>query len=220
MEELELFVFDYNYSSWSMRAGVLLRATGLPFRETRLNLDEETRARIGEHSPSRLLPLLAHGELRVWDSLAIAEYLAELCPEKPLWPRDRHARALARAASAEMHSGFLPLRTAMSMNIRKHYPRFPRAADVERNVARIKALWTELRARFGQGGDYLCGEFGIVDAMFAPVVMRFRTYDVKLEGACEAYAQALVQHPAVVGWLEEAQRDTFVNPSYEYTIDP
>src|SRR5688572_26902955 len=113
MADYELYIFDYNYSSWSMRAGVLLRATGLPFREQRLNLNDETRANIHALSPSKLLPLLVHGELRVWDSLAIAEYLAEQCPSLPLWPRDAAARAIARAASAEMHSGFQAMRGLM-----------------------------------------------------------------------------------------------------------
>jgi len=219
MADYELFIFDYNYSSWSMRAGVMMRATGLPFRETRLNLDDETRARIGSVSPSKLLPLLAHGSLRIWDSLAIAEYLAEQCPELPLWPRAADARAVARSASAEMHAGFSAMRNAMNMNIRAHYPGYPRTLEVDRNVRRIQELWSELRARFGAGGDYLCGEFGLVDAMFAPVVMRFRTYDVKLTGACEAYARALLGHPAVRGWLEEAERDTFHVAAYDYIVD-
>jgi glutathione S-transferase len=218
MADYELFVFDYNYSSWSMRAGIVMRQTGLPFHERALHLDEATRATIGQISPSRLLPLLVHGSVRIWDSLAIAEYLAETCPSLPLWPRDREARALARAVSAEMHSGFAPLRTLMTMNIRAHYPGFPRSVDVERNIARIKELWTDLRTRFGRGGPYLCGEFGIVDAMFAPVVMRFRTYDVKLEGVCREYAEALVAHPAVQSWLELAQRDTSRVEAYDYIV--
>lgn len=219
MENLELYIFDYNYSSWSMRAGVLLRASGLPFREKRFHLDEETRATIGSVSPSKLLPVLMHGALRVWDSLAIAEYLAEQCPNLPLWPRDAAARASARSASAEMHAGFTALRASMPMNIRARYPEFPRTVEVERNVARVKELWSELRTRFGKGGAYLCGEFGIVDAMFAPVVMRFRSYDVKLEGGCAAYAQAVVEHPAVRGWLDEAERDTCRVAAYDYVVD-
>lgn len=219
MENLELYIFDYNYSSWSMRAGVLLRATGLTFHEKRFHLDEETRAKIGSVSPSKLLPVLMHGSLRVWDSLAIAEYLAEQCPDLPLWPRDVAARAAARSASAEMHSGFSALRALMPMNIRARYPQFARPPELERNVARVKELWSELRAHFGAGGDYLCGAFGIVDAMFAPVVMRFRTYDVRLEGACAAYAQAVLEHPAVRGWLDEAERDTSRVAAYEYVVD-
>lgn len=219
MADYELHIFDYNYSSWSMRAGVLLRATRLPFRETRLHLDDATRANIASVSPSKLLPLLVHGERRIWDSLAIAEYLAEQCPEQALWPRDAHARAVARSASAEMHSGFAALRSVMNMNIRARYPGFARPPEVEANIARIKALWSELRGRFGSGGDYLCGEFGIVDAMFAPVVMRFRSYDVKLEGVLAVYADAILNHPAVTGWLDEASRESTRVPAYEYVVD-
>jgi glutathione S-transferase len=219
MSELELFVFDYNYSSWSMRAGVVLRLSGLPFTETRLHLDEETLSTIAGVSRSKLLPLLRHGGLRVGDSLAIAEYVAELCPALALWPRDAGARALARSASAEMHSGFSALRSAMPMNIRAHYPRFARTREVDAAVTRIKELWSDLRERFAQRGEYLCGEFGIVDAMFAPVVLRFRTYDVKLDGVHQAYAQAVSRHPAVTGWLDQARDDTSIVANNEYVVD-
>jgi glutathione S-transferase len=118
-----------------------------------------------------------------------------------------------------MHSGFLPLRALMTMNIRRHYPRFPRSAEVEANVVRIKELWLSLRARFASNGPYLCGDFGIVDAMFAPVVTRFRTYDVKLEGACAAYADAVLEHPAVRDWLSKAAADQSHVPAYDYVVD-
>lgn len=219
MSEITLNIFDYNYSSWSMRAGVVLRLSGLPFHERRFNLDDATRQNIGTVSASRLLPALQHGDLQVWDSLAIAEYVAELAPDRPLWPRDAKARAVARSASAEMHSGFSALRGLLTMNIRAHYPRFPRPLDVERNVHRVKELWTQLRERFGSGGDFLCGEFGIVDAMFAPVVTRFRTYDVKLDGVNERYAQAVLSHSAVASWLAEADKDSFHVPAYDYFVD-
>ena len=219
MADLKLYVFDYNYSSWSMRAGVLLRASGLPFEEHVLHLDDAARTTIGALSPSKLLPMLEHGPLRVWDSLAIAEYVAELCPDQALWPRDPHARAVARSASAEMHAGFLPLRTLLTMNIRARHPGTPRPPDVEANISRIKQLWTDLRTRFGTGGAFLCGTFGIVDAMYVPVVMRFRTYGVKLDGVCAAYATALLQHPAVQGWLDKAAQETKRVPAYELTRD-
>ena len=219
MPDLKLYVFDYNYSSWSMRAGVLLRASGLQFEEQALHLDDAGRASLGTLSPSKLLPMLEHGTLRVWDSLAIAEYVAELCPERALWPRDAHARAIARSASAEMHAGFMPLRNLLMMNIRARHPGTPRPPEVEANVARIKQLWTELRTRFGADGDFLCGAFGIVDAMYVPVVMRFRTYGVKLAGVCAAYADALLQHPAVQDWLVKAAAETKRVPAYELTRD-
>lgn len=218
MAPYELYVLDYNYSSWSMRAGVLLRVCGAEFAERRFHLDDAGRAKLKELSPSGLLPLLQHGELQVWDSLAIAEYMAEQFPEQPLWPKDPAARAVARAASCEMHSGFLPLRSTMAMNIRAHYPGFARNLDAERCVRRIEALWTELRQRFGRGGDYLCGPFGIVDAMFAPVVMRFRTYDVQLNSACMQYAEAVTSHPAVASWIEKALAEDDRIPEYDYIV--
>jgi glutathione S-transferase len=205
--ELHLHVFDYNYSSWSMRAGVLLRSLGVPFRETRVHLDTDGKAK-----------LLEHGSLRIGDSLAIAEYLAELFPDKLLWPREREARALARAASCEMHSGFSAMRNTMNMNIRARYPGFARSPDVDRDVKRIQQLWTDLRTRYASQGDFLCGQFGIVDAMFAPVVTRFRTYDVQLPQPCADYADALFAHPAMRGWLDEADKDDFRVPQYEYVV--
>jgi glutathione S-transferase len=214
-----LYVIDYNYSSWSMRAGILLRFAGVEFKETRFHLDGPGREQIRKVSGSGLLPLLDHDGLKIWDSLAIAEYLAEQFPEKAFWPKDRATRAIARSASAEMHSGFAAMRNAMGMNIRASYPGFARTPEVDRNVKRVQALWTELRERFGAGGPFLCGEFGIVDAMFAPVVTRFRTYDVKLAGVCADYASAVLAHPAVQGWLERAREDNSSIPDYDLIRD-
>ena len=219
MTTYRLHVYDYNYSSWSMRAGVVMRAAGVPFEELRVNLNEQGRAQIKGVSPSGLLPMLEHGNRKIWDSLAIAEYMAETCPDRELWPRDPDARAIARSASCEMHAGFGPMRQLMTMNIRARFPGFARPRDVDANITRIKSLWTELRSSFGQEGDFLCGRFGIVDAMFAPVVMRFRTYDVKLDGLCQTYANAVLGHPAVRGWLELADKDTFEAPHYDYVVD-
>lgn len=218
MAAYRLHVFDYNYSSWSMRAGVVLRLSGVAFEESPVHLDDAGRARVAALSPSGLLPLLEHGERRIWDSLAIAEYMAEQCPDRALWPRDAHARAVARAACAEMHSGFTAIRQQMPMNLRARYPGFARNPEVERQVARVKELWRELRARFGRGGEYLCGEFGIVDAIYAPVVARFRSYDVRLEGPLADYAAAVLRHPAVAGWHEAAAREALRIPAYELVV--
>lgn len=216
MPSYRLHVYDYNYSSWSMRAGIIMRAAGVPFEELRANLDDKGRAHIKQISPSGLLPMLEHGELKVCDSLAIGEYMAEQCPDAELWPKDSKSRALARSASAEMHSGFAAVRNLMNMNIRARFPGFARSLEVDAQITRIKQLWTDLRARHASQGDFLCGRFGIVDAMFAPVVTRFRTYDVKLTGAPLAYSEAMFEHPAMKGWLAEAEKDTFVVPAYEY----
>lgn len=195
-----------------------MRATGAPFKEVRVNLDDGGKQQTKQLSPSGLLPMLEHGPLKVWDSLAIGEYMAEQLPDAGLWPDDPKVRAVARSASCEMHSGFSATRALLTMNIRAHYPGFPRSIAVDQEITRIKQLWSALRKEHGHGGDFLCGRFGIVDAMFTPVVMRFRTYDVKLEGACAAYAEAIVAHPAVRGWLHEAEKDTFRVPHYDYVV--
>jgi glutathione S-transferase len=218
MSGYELFVLNYNYSSWSMRAGILMRLSGAPFRETMLELDAAGLAEVRRISPSGTLPLLAHGKLRIGDSLAIAEYLAEEFPDKPFWPRDKAARALARSACAEMHSSFLPMRNAMPMNVRARYPGFARSPEVEANVRRVKAIWSDLRFRFASHGDFLCGEFGIVDAFFAPVVTRFSTYDVKLTGELQAYSERVLSHPVVAGWLEKVAADPLSVPKYDYVV--
>jgi glutathione S-transferase len=218
MSAYELFVLNYNYSSWSMRAGVLMRFSGAAFRESVLHYDEAGLAEMRRLSPSGTLPLLAHGGLRIGDSLAIAEYLAEEFPDKPFWPRDKAARALARSACAEMHSSFHAMRNTMNMNIRARYPGFARSPEVDANVRRVQALWGDLRSRFAAHGDFLCGEFGTVDAFFAPVVTRFRTYDVKLGGELAAYAERLLEHPAVAGWLEKAAADPLTVPKYDYVV--
>jgi glutathione S-transferase len=218
MSDYRLHVFDYNYSSWSMRAGIIMRATGAPFDEVRVNLDDGGKQRTKELSPSGLLPMLEHGTLKVWDSLAIGEYMAEQFPALALWPEDPKVRAVARAASCEMHAGFSAIRQLMTMNIRAHFPGFPRPIAVDQEVSRVKQLWTMLRKEHGSQGDFLCGRFGIVDAMFAPVVTRFRTYDVKLEGACAAYSEAMLAQPAVSGWLKEAAKDTYRVPHYDYVV--
>lgn len=152
MSGYELFVLDYNYSSWSMRAGILLRFAGVNFKETLLHLDTAGRAELRKISGSGLLPLLVHDGLKIWDSLAIAEYLAEQLPAIPFWPKNREARAVARSASAEMHSGFSAMRNAMNMNIRACYTGYARTPEVDRNVQRVQELWRELRTRFGAGG--------------------------------------------------------------------
>ncbi len=218
MPNYRLHVYDYNYSSWSMRAGLIMRASGVKFDEVRAVFSDEGRAQTKQLSPSGLLPMLEHGDRKVWDSLAIGEYMAEECPDRELWPRSGDARAAARSASCEMHSGFTAMRNLMTMNIRGRFPGFARPMDVDANVKRIKTLWTELRTRFGNGDEFLCGHFGIIDAMFAPVVMRFRTYDVKLDGACKAYSEAMLAQPAVRDWLDIAAKEDSTVPQYDYVV--
>jgi glutathione S-transferase len=163
---------------------------------------------LAKWSPSGKVPALHDGDIRVWDSLAICEYLAERFPEHQLWPTDAAARAVARSASAEMHAGFGALREHMSMNIRARYPGQGRAPECLADIARILAIWTDCRARYGQGGDFLFGRFGIADAMFAPVVLRFQTYGAALEGAAGAYAEAILALPALREWVADGVAET------------
>jgi glutathione S-transferase len=206
MKELTLVVGSKNYSSWSLRPYLALAHTGQPFREVLVRLGEpDTAANIAKYSPSGRVPTLVHGELVVWDSLAICEYLAELFPQAKLWPQDAAARAVARSVTAEMHSGFANLRNHMPMNLRARRPGEGRAPGVAEDISRITALWRECRSRFGQGGPFLFGAFSIADAFYAPVVTRFVTYGVELDAVCGAYRDAVLALPAMRTWMEAAQ---------------
>lgn len=205
MGELTLVIGNRNYSSWSMRAWVALHAAGIPFAEIQIPLRRaDSQARKLQFSPSGRVPVLVDGDIRVWDSLAICEYAAERFPEHGLWPSDPAARALARSVSAEMHAGFEALRTHMPMDARARYPGAGRAPGVAEDIARVGEIWRDCRARFGAGGEFLFGPFGIADAMFAPVVTRLVTYEVALEGVEAAYAAAVLTHPSVARWLDGA----------------
>lgn len=212
---LKLIVGSKNYSSWSMRAGVAIELTGQPYEEVVIQLDRpDTAERIRAYSPAGRVPVLHDGDLVVWDSLAVCEYLAERFPSASLWPADGRARAMARSISAEMHSGFPALRAAMPMNLRRHQPLASPAPDVLADVARIRAIWRDLLEQ-PRDGEYLFGRFGIADAMYAPVVGRFRSYGVALDGPEGAYADAVWRHPAVVRWLEGARAEAQSIPKYD-----
>ena len=193
---LKLVIGNKNYSSWSMRPWVLMTQTAIPFEEIQIWLAEpDTVANIARYSPSGTVPVLLDGERKIWDSLAICEYLAEKFPEKHLWPRDPALRAIARAVSAEMHSGFSALRSNMPMNIRNRHPGKGMHVEVATDVARVSAIWSECLAR--GGGPYLFGDFCIADAMFTPVVFRLRTYGVTLDGIAAQYAERMLTTPAL-----------------------
>ena len=193
---LKLVIANKNYSSWSMRPWVLMTQAAIPFEEITVWLAEpDTAANIARYSPSGTVPVLFDDDIRIWDSLAICEYLAEKFPAKDLWPRDAAHRAHARAISAEMHSGFTALRSAMPMNIRNRYPGKGMSTEVASDVARISAIWSECIAQ--SGGPYLFGAFSIADAMFTPVVFRLRTYGVRIDAAADAYAQRMLATPAL-----------------------
>ncbi|MSP48016.1 MAG: glutathione S-transferase family protein [Alphaproteobacteria bacterium] len=208
---LTLVVGNKNYSSWSMRPWLALKKTGIAFEEIVIPLDRpETRAEIFKHSPSGFVPTLKDDELTVWESLAICEYLAERFPDARLWPQDPSARAIARSVSAEMHAGFSALRTNMPMNVRGNLPGKGRAPGVQEDVNRISAIWRDCRARFGTSGPYLFGGFSIADAMFAPVVSRFVTYQVELDADTKAYVNTMWADPAMAAWIEGARREPWV----------
>jgi glutathione S-transferase len=212
---LKIVIGDKNYSSWSMRAWLALALTGAPYEETLVPLDRpDTARRIAEFSPAGRVPVLHDGDLVVWDSLAICEYLAEKFPAARLWPAAPGARAVARSASAEMHSGFQALRSAMPMNLRLRRPVASPPPDVQADLARIRALWRGLLAA-PRDGEYLFGAFGIADAMFAPVVGRCRTYGVALDGPEAAYADAVWRHPAVARWVAAAHEEGHSIPKYD-----
>ncbi len=209
MPPLTLVIGNKNYSSWSLRPWLVLRQAGIPFEEVRIPLYRpDTLDELKAWSPSGLVPLLRDGELKVWDSLAICEYMNERFPEHQLWPADAAARAVARSVSAEMHAGFMGLRSAMCVNIRARYPGQGRTPECLKDIERILALWSDCRARFGVGGDFLFGHFSIADAMYAPVVLRFQTYGVPLEGVARAYADAILALPALQAWMADALAET------------
>ncbi|ATB35753.1 glutathione S-transferase [Cystobacter fuscus] len=208
MTALTLVVGSKNYSSWSLRPYLALAHTGQPFREVLIPLDQpNTASDIMKYSPSGRVPALQHGELVIWDSLAICEYLAEQFPEARLWPQAREVRAVARAVTAEMHSGFATLRTHMNMDMSARKPGQGRAPGVAEDIARITSLWKDCRSRFGQGGPFLFGAFSIADAFYAPVVSRFVTYDVELDAVGAAYRDAVLALPAMKAWTEAARHE-------------
>ncbi|WP_426756951.1 glutathione S-transferase family protein [Myxococcus sp. Y35] len=207
MPQLTLIIGSKNYSSWSLRPYLALAHTGQPFQEVVVQLAQpDTDETIARYSPSRRVPVLQHGDLTVWDSLAICEYLAETFPEAQLWPEDKAARAVARAVTAEMHSSFAALRQHMSMNLRARKPGKGREPGVAEDIARVQAIWNDCRGRFGQGGPFLFGRFSIADAFYAPVVTRFVTYEVELDAVSAAYRDAVLALPALQKWTEEGRQ--------------
>ena len=215
MAEFTLVIGNKNYSSWSLRGWLMARIAGIEFEEILTPLDlPETQVSIRKHSPSGRVPVLIHRGLSIWESLAIAEYLNDLRPEAGLWPSSAAARAHARSISAEMHAGFAELRDKMPMNIRASYPGRGMTQAVRTDIERIAGLWRDCRKRFGgafpKDDGFLFGTFGAADAMYAPVVTRFRTYGVKLDSDTEAYCTAVLAHPAMKEWAEAARNEPWL----------
>ena len=195
---MQLVIGNKNYSSWSLRPWIAMKVLGIAFDEVRIPLYQPgSKERILGYSKAGKVPILKDGDTVVWDSLAILEYLAEKHPQ--VWPSDRAPRAKARAISAEMHSGFAKLREHMSMNIRKRYPGKGRTPEVLADIARIDAIWSEAK------GPFLFGPFTAADAMYAPVVLRFRTYEVQVRK--QSYMDAMLALPAMREWIDAAERE-------------
>ncbi|MBC7952461.1 MAG: glutathione S-transferase family protein [Rhodospirillaceae bacterium] len=200
---MTLVIGTKQFSSWSLRPWLAAKMAGIAFDEVLITLRQpETKAEILKYSPSGKVPCLIHDQLTIWDSLAICEYLAELHPT--LWPESRDARAVARAVSAEMHSGFPNLRNACSMDVCAVTPLDPVPPEVAAEVDRINALWTQCRTRFGASGPFLFGRFSIADAMFAPVATRFTTFALTADPVALAYCDAIWSLPAMQEWKQAA----------------
>ena len=218
MAQYTLVIGNKAYSSWSMRPWLAMKQAGLAFDEVRIALYENAHdAKIRQYSSAGKVPVLIDGAITVWDSLAICEYRAERHPAARLWPHDAVARAHARAISAEMHAGFVPLRSNMGMNVRRSFPGVGMTPEVARDIARIEQIWGDCLQR--SGGPFLFGAFGIADAMYAPVVTRFKTYGVTLKADAQGYADRILALPAVREWYVAAQAETEVLPQFEHRTE-
>ncbi len=202
-----LTISSKNYSSWSLRGWLLCKMAGLEFTEKVASLDDpSTRAELLLLSPSFLVPCLEHGPVKVWDTLAIAEYLHEVKPDAGLWPADQAARAHCRAVCGEMHSGFANLRSALPMNLKARHTQFKVWAGAQADIERVIAIWRDCLQRYG--GPYLFGKKPTAaDAMYAPVCTRFATYNVKLDAASAAYRDTMLKFPPLVEWTEAAKEE-------------
>lgn len=216
MADFTLYLGNKNYSSWSLRAWLVMKACSVPFDEEVVPLREaDTRTAILRHSPSGKLPALVVGGFVIWESVAIAEYLAERFPDAKLWPSGRAARAAARSATAEIHAGFVELRKAVPMNCRHPVKLKTPSEVVQAEIARLTQIWSECRERFGAGGALLFGDFTIADAMFAPEVIRLAGSGVALAEPARAYADAVMALPAIAAWQEAAAAEPWLVPEWE-----
>ena len=215
----KLIIGNKNYSSWSLRGWLACKQSGLPFQEQVVSLYDgdwvERRAREDVAPSSGKVPILWDGDTVVWDSLAIIEHLNEATGNTRFWPTDPAARAMARSIAAEMHSGFASLRNECTMNIRKIYDPAPLSDATQADVARIQRLWAQARARFGGDGDFLFGDFGAADIMYAPVVTRFVTYSIPVSRFAERYIEAVTAHPFMQDWIAEAADEDWVIERFE-----
>jgi glutathione S-transferase len=217
---MKLIIGNKNYSSWSLRGWLAVKQSGLSFEELTVPIYgddwEEMKRAQGEFLPSGgKVPVLWDGDVVVWDSLAIMEYLADRVGRDRFWPKDDVARGMARAMVAEMHSAYLPLRRTLPMNIRRRYEGVELPGEVREDIVRILGLWAEARARHGKGGPFLFGSFGAADIFYAPVVSRFLTYGVKVPGFAETYMEAVWEHDWLQSWIAASESEEWVIEKFE-----
>lgn len=212
MADLKIIIGNKNYSTWSLRGWLAAMHTGLPVEEVKIDLyTPGSKAELLKHSPSGMVPALVHGDSVVWDSLAIIDYCARLAPNKFWWPSGDAAYAFARSISAEMHSGFMGLRTHAPMNIKGKWSGLTLGESVAADVARIDALWNEAREKFGKtDGNFLFGAFSAADMMFAPVVQRFESYGIEVSPAARSYMNAMLRQPLMAEWSKEGRKETAI----------
>jgi glutathione S-transferase len=219
---MKLVIGNRNYSSWSLRAWLLLRQADIQFEEVRLSFNSPTFKRDAlTFAPTGKVPVLIDGAITVWDSLAIAEYVAEKFPDRKLWPRDPAQRAEARAVCAEMHAGFQALRSNMPMNIAAFLPGLGWNIAVQRDIDRVSAIWTGLRERHAADGPFLFGHFTVADAYYAPIVSRLNTYRPAVSDAVNTYMRSILALPAMQQWCTDARHEgDFVAMDEPYRIAP
>ncbi len=218
---MHLYIANKLYSSWSLRPWILMTALDIPFEETVIPMYfPDSKGRMLDVSPTGKMPCLVDGDVTIWESLAIIEYVHERFPEKGVWPTDVKARAHARAIASEMHAGFQALRQMCPMNLSKRFAPRELSSDVSDNVRRLEGLWADARRRFGAGGQFLYGAFGAADAMFAPVVTRLDTYQVPVSSETRRYMDAVLSHPAFVKWRTEALAESWTIDHYEVGWTP
>ncbi|WP_421847931.1 glutathione S-transferase family protein [Marinomonas sp.] len=205
---MKLIIGNKNYSSWSLRGWLALKAFNIPFEEIKLSLfSDEFHSELAKHSPVGKVPVLVDNDLSVWDSLAICEYINETYLDGKGWPEDKKNRAVARSVVADMHSGLFGIRNEMPMNCRANR-RVELSDTAKKEIANLDAIWSGLRAKHAQTGDYLFGTFSLADVFFAPVVFRFSTYGIRLSDAASAYHKTMFAHPAMQAWLEDSIAET------------
>ncbi|MCB9772109.1 MAG: glutathione S-transferase family protein [Candidatus Omnitrophica bacterium] len=210
MSDLTLVIGNKNYSSWSLRPWVLLRYFEIPFKEILIPLRQaDSREKVLQYSRLGKVPVLLDGKITVWESLAICEYVAEIFPQKALWPKDSASRARARVVSGEMYSGFLGLRKQFPQNISADLSGKPSNEDADRDIQRVVEIWEDCRRDFQNEGPFLFGAFSIADAMYAPVVYRFKTYGIQLTGLASEYKEMMLSLPAMKEWHVAAAKEEF-----------